>query len=206
MLKAVIIDAGGVLIRSGQRVARQEWERAHHRPPGFLDRIEAEAIGPGWAGGRTEADIRNALLRLAEIPLADLERLLSVLSAHEALNEEVADLLRACRSRYATAVLANAGPGRRSELVTRFGVDSLVDLIVVSAEEGISKPAPELYRLTASRLGVDPDECVFIDDSPANVLGAEQVGMVGIHYRDTTSLIAALQHHVALDTGTETRT
>ena len=71
---------------------------------------------------------------------------------------------------------------------------ALIDLLVVSAEEGVQKPEPAIYERTAERLGVAPHECVFVDDVEANVEGAEQVGMAGVLHRNAVATIAALDN------------
>ncbi|MFT3887963.1 MAG: HAD-IA family hydrolase [Arachnia sp.] len=55
--------------------------------------------------------------------------------------------------------------------------------IVVSGLEGVTKPQPEIFQLACTRLGVDPAEAVFVDDSLPNVEGAAAIGMTGIHFR-----------------------
>lgn len=197
MIRGLIVDAGGVLVRAAPPDARRAWEAARGRPPGFLDQALREAIGPGWAGGRTEAEIEAALARLTGVAENELAELLAVLAAHEQRDEAVVELVTGYRDRCRTAVLSNAGPRRRAELVERFGLDTVVDHIVISAEEGLSKPDPRLYELTAARLGVPARECVFVDDDQDNVDGAARAGMVGIRFEDPASLAVALRRHIA---------
>lgn len=64
--------------------------------------------------------------------------------------------------------------------------------IVVSGEEGCIKPEPTIYQRLLVRYQLDPRQCVFIDDSLANVRGAEAVGLHAIHFRDAPQLTAAL--------------
>ena len=47
---------------------------------------------------------------------------------------------------------------------------------VVSCEEGVCKPEPEIYRLLLSRYGLNPNETLFIDDGARNVATAESLG------------------------------
>jgi 2-haloacid dehalogenase len=49
--------------------------------------------------------------------------------------------------------------------------------IVVSGEERLVKPDPAIYRLLLERNGLEAASCLFIDDNPDNVAGAEAVGM-----------------------------
>lgn len=50
---------------------------------------------------------------------------------------------------------------------------------VVSSEEGILKPDPEIYRRAIARFGVDPAATLFVDDKPANVEAARGLGLNG---------------------------
>jgi putative hydrolase of the HAD superfamily len=68
----------------------------------------------------------------------------------------------------------------------------LFDTAVVSAEVGLHKPQPEIYRLAAERLGVEPAECIFVDDLRENIEGAEAVGMTGVRHRSPPETIAKL--------------
>jgi epoxide hydrolase-like predicted phosphatase len=68
----------------------------------------------------------------------------------------------------------------------------LFDVAVISAEVGLHKPQPEIYRLAAERLGVQPAECIFVDDLRENIEGAEAVGMTGLRHRNTQETIAKL--------------
>jgi epoxide hydrolase-like predicted phosphatase len=69
----------------------------------------------------------------------------------------------------------------------------LFDTVVISAEVGLHKPQPEIYRLAAERLGVEPRACVFVDDLKENCDGAEAVGMTAIRHRSARETIARLE-------------
>jgi putative hydrolase of the HAD superfamily/hydrolase len=69
----------------------------------------------------------------------------------------------------------------------------IFDVRVLSGVEGIRKPEPEIYLLAASRLSVDPEACVFVDDLPSNVEGARAVGMTGVLHRDPALTIPKLE-------------
>jgi epoxide hydrolase-like predicted phosphatase len=68
----------------------------------------------------------------------------------------------------------------------------LFDMVVISAEVHLHKPQPEIYRLAAERLDVDPAECLFVDDLRENCEGAEAVGMTAIRHRSAPETIAKL--------------
>jgi putative hydrolase of the HAD superfamily len=54
---------------------------------------------------------------------------------------------------------------------------SRIDEPVFSCSVGVAKPDPRIYRIAAERLGVEPGDCLFVDDQPGFVEGARTVGM-----------------------------
>jgi 2-haloacid dehalogenase len=67
--------------------------------------------------------------------------------------------------------------------------------VVVSAHERLLKPDAAIYRLFIERYGRQPQRCLFIDDSPANVEGALAVGMNAVRFQDAATLEGELVHH-----------
>jgi putative hydrolase of the HAD superfamily len=72
-------------------------------------------------------------------------------------------------------------------------IRSLFDEVVISAEVGLHKPQPEIYLLAAERLGVGPEDCVFVDDLRENCAGAEAVGMTAVLHRDAVETISRVE-------------
>ena len=79
-------------------------------------------------------------------------------------NTELAAYFRRLRPRYRTALLSNSFVGARREEEARFHFAAMTDLIVYSHEEGLSKPDPRIFERAWQRLGVLPDETIFLDD------------------------------------------
>jgi epoxide hydrolase-like predicted phosphatase len=69
----------------------------------------------------------------------------------------------------------------------------LFDAVVISAEVGLHKPQPEIYLLASKRVGVEPEQCVFVDDLRENCAAAEAVGMTAILHRDVAASVARLE-------------
>lgn len=65
---------------------------------------------------------------------------------------------------------------------------SLLDGMVISSEEHLTKPDPRIFRCLLDRYGLAPDECVFIDDVPANVEAGVALGMKGIVFKGADQL------------------
>jgi len=70
---------------------------------------------------------------------------------------------------------------------------ALFDEILLSGELGVGKPDPRIYLLAADRLGLIPEQCVFVDDLRVNVRGAAQLGMVGVHHTDIAATRTELE-------------
>ena len=64
--------------------------------------------------------------------------------------------------------------------------------IVVSGEERVTKPDPEIFRRLIARYDLDPVRTVFIDDSSRNVAAAAELGFVAIQFTDAAQLRARL--------------
>lgn len=65
--------------------------------------------------------------------------------------------------------------------------------VVVSGRERLVKPDPAIFRLFLDRYGLIAEDCVFIDDSPANVAAARDTGFVAVHFTDPDALAADLR-------------
>ena len=72
-------------------------------------------------------------------------------------------------------------------------LEELFDAIVISGDVGMHKPEPEIFRLGAERIGVPPEDCVFVDDLRENCAGAEAVGMTAILHRGPESTLPELE-------------
>jgi epoxide hydrolase-like predicted phosphatase len=61
----------------------------------------------------------------------------------------------------------------------------LFDAVVISGEVGMRKPEPRIFRHAAQTLGLEPAECVFVDDIQANITAAEEIGFTGVLHTDS---------------------
>jgi putative hydrolase of the HAD superfamily len=183
-LRGVIFDFGGVLIDMRWDVS-EGLERAHGLPRHAL--IETLYRTATWRGiERGQGDLgawRTEAHRLLEEQAGrSLPQLHQAWEAARQLIRPNIGLARRLRPAYRTAILSNADMTLRGRL-RELGVHDLFDTVLSSAEEGLAKPEPEIYRRAATRIGLAPEACVFVDDAEANVRAAEAVGMRGIVYR-----------------------
>jgi epoxide hydrolase-like predicted phosphatase len=71
--------------------------------------------------------------------------------------------------------------------------DELFDGVVISAEEGIRKPARRMYELGAERAGASAESCVYVDDLDFNLTPARELGMATIHHTSAETSIPELE-------------
>lgn len=204
--RGVICDWAGVLtppLTEGIRA----WLHADRIDPDHYQ----EVMRPYFDGSLADANPVHALER-GEIDTGDFERDLAPLLRRvdgQPLRAEglihrmfsrfhpVHDMYEALRrvrgTGTPTALLSNSwGNGYPRE-----HFDSTFDQIVISGEVGMRKPEERIYLHTCERLGLRPQDCVFIDDLERNVRTAEGLGMTGILHTDTASTQRALDRFLA---------
>jgi len=91
-----------------------------------------------------------------------------------------------------TALLSNM-PLTVRQAVERASWLPEFDVRTFSCDVGICKPAPEIYRRCLNDLGCEASEVLFLDDRPANVHGAEAVGMHALLFTSPEQAAAALE-------------
>jgi putative hydrolase of the HAD superfamily len=100
-------------------------------------------------------------------------------------------IIRALRGAgFSTALLSNSWG---CDEYPRSDFPGLFDAVVISGEVGMRKPEPGIFLHAAAALGLEPQECVFIDDIEANVTAAVACGMTGVHHTDAATTAAALE-------------
>jgi putative hydrolase of the HAD superfamily len=71
--------------------------------------------------------------------------------------------------------------------------DELFDGLVISGLEGIRKPSRRMYELGAQRAGVEPSQCVYVDDLDFNLTPAREMGMATVHHTSPETTIPVLE-------------
>ena len=82
---------------------------------------------------------------------------------------------------YRLYVLSNMSP-EFIDFIRRLPVYANFDGEVVSCEENVVKPEPEIFRLLLNRYSLDASECLFIDDRIDNIEASEREGICGFHF------------------------
>lgn len=175
MIKAIIFDFFGVIVGDGfestYRTAGGDPEKDKVFIQDLLDRTNRGSI--------SSEEFRENICEQLGITLEDYQ---NSVSKAEQVNYELLEFIKTLRPKYRTAILSNVNKGGLEKRVAIDTLNKYFDQIIVSGEVGFIKPEPEIYELTARRLGVELSECVFTDDRIGYVEGAVAVGMKGILY------------------------
>jgi putative hydrolase of the HAD superfamily len=106
---------------------------------------------------------------------------------------EILELIQRARSAgIRVALLSNSWGDGEYDPYDGYDLDAMFDAIVISGETGMRKPDPAIYLLAADKLGVRPQECVFADDTAANLPAARALGMATVHFTDANAAIAEI--------------
>lgn len=116
------------------------------------------------------------------------------LSAIE-VNPEAVPTLRLLRARgYRTSLATNTNRKLAEEILGRFGVTELLDVLACADEAGAGKPDPAVLRLAGERLRLGLPECVMVGDSryDEEAASAAPVDFLGYRYGSGLTRIEAL--------------
>ena len=185
-IQAVIFDIGGVLVRIQDRTPSREWERRLGISEGELDEIVCTnpVAQQALVGNATTDQMWAYVGRHLALPPDELAALRADFWRVQEGDTELLAFIQSLRPRYKTATISDAWPGAR-EILREYVNDDTFDVCVFSAEEGVRKPDPEIYRRALSRLDVAPQEAVFCDDRLPNVDGARRIGMHAFQFSNT---------------------
>ena len=102
---------------------------------------------------------------------------------------DVLDILIRLKSFYKIWLLSNTNSRHiKNEVERNYKFPNLVDGAIYSYDVGCRKPEKKIYQLACEAAKEAPESCVFIDDLKDNITGANQVGLHGIHYKNTLEL------------------
>ena len=89
-----------------------------------------------------------------------------------------AELIRALREHGVKMAIASSAPMENIQLIIRgLGIDDCFQAIVWGREVAEGKPSPEVFMLAARKLGVEPRDCIVIEDAVAGVAAAKSAAM-----------------------------
>lgn len=184
MIRALIFDCFGVLY--WDHINRM-YNLVHTDQFGALNDL-IHACDHGFI---SKEDLVGQVADLAGI---SREAVAAVIREKHTRNDELVKRVAELRGQYKTAMLTNMGSETLDTVFNEQECEKLFDAVVVSSEVGLIKPSRDLFEYTLERLGVQPEEAIFIDDRPVNVDGAERLGMRTILFASNAQFERELKH------------
>ena len=195
-MRGLIVDYGGVLTTNvfesmsafceDEGLAPDTIKRVFRDSPDALETVRGLETG-----GLSEDEFGHRLGELIGLPPERhdglVDRMFGYLTEDEAM---VAGVRRARAQGIRTGLISNSMGTDRYDRAT---FPELFDGVVISGEVGMHKPQPEIYRLGCECVGLEPDDCVFVDDLLENCEGAEAVGMTAVLHRGPETTLPRLE-------------
>ena len=179
-MKNIVFDLGGVLFARDKNKSTQEFHE-------FFSFIRSERMPLFWEeydrGASTLGEVTDILARTTGCPREKCERflLLSIdMQEPVAPTERLVGDLKAAG--YRLYVLSNMSR-EFIDFLRKMPVYRCFDGEVISCEEQVVKPEPEIYRRLLDRYSLDPAETLFIDDRPVNLEAARTFGISTFLFR-----------------------
>jgi epoxide hydrolase-like predicted phosphatase len=183
-IKVVFWDLGGVLVRTEDRSKREQWEHRLGMEPRQLDRLifGGEAGRKAALGEFSVEEVWESVRRELDLSQAEAQQLAQDFWQGDDLDEELVAFIRGLRAQFLTGLISNAWLELREMLESHWHIDDAFDDLVISAEVGLLKPDPAIYRLALERLNVEANRAVFVDDFTQNIAAAADIGMHAVHF------------------------
>ena len=107
------------------------------------------------------------------------------------LEPDMIELVRSARTAgIKTALLSNSWG---TSTYPRDLLDEIFDVIVISGEVGLRKPDPAIFKMTAEKIGIAAERCIFVDDHPGHLKSAAEEGMRTVLHRTPAETIPEVE-------------
>lgn len=176
---AVIFDLDGTVIDS-----EGAWGKAFVKVLESLgvktDSDHPEIVGvsvkPNWQALLQKYNIKTTktLDELETLTYVEFEKLITYISLKDGVIEFIEDLKE---NGYDMALATSTNWSIVEKILNQFQMHYLFDVVTTGEEVINPKPSPEIFMVTSDKLGIDPEHCLVIEDSPSGVEAAKEAGM-----------------------------
>ena len=190
----IIFDFGGVLVDWNPRYLYRNYFQNESEMEDFLRTVCIDEWNLEQDSGRSLAEGT----RLLQEKFPEFYSLIQLyydkweVMLHGDIPETVSLLLK-LKEKYKLFGLTNWSAETIPIAYERFSFFKEFDGIVVSGEEKLIKPDKKLYHLLLDRYNLNVEKTIFIDDNIKNIKAAEEIGLIAIHFENSSQLEAKLQ-------------
>ena len=194
-IKAIVFDIGGVLEITPNLGIDEQWEKKLSLKSGELYERLREVWKGGSVGTISLQQVHEDIGRLMKWDEMQVNAYMDDVWKEYlcTLNVELADYFRSLRPKYKTAIISNSFVGAREKEAEHYQFDTICDFIIYSHEVGLSKPDPRIFVLACERLGLQPNEIIFVDDHADIYASAVEMGMHCFEFKDNAQIIAEIE-------------
>jgi len=176
MIKAIIFDCFGVLAEDG-------WLPIKRKYVGDNKKLAEELADLGKQNEYGMVDNESYVVKMADLMGINSDELRTAMG-RRVPNEELFEFIeKELKPKYKIGLMTNANYNVLKDLFEP-GQGEVFDSSVMSFESRLIKPDKRMYDLIADRLGVESNECVYVDDQERYCFAAEDYGMQAIFYKD----------------------
>lgn len=175
MIKAIIFDCFGVLATEAWLPFKAKYFR--NDPKKFEE--ASDLAKQANAGLISHQDFINSAAQLAGISPQEAEQFIS----RNVPNEELFALITQLKKTYKIGFLSNIAGDFLQRMFTKEQL-TLFDQTSLSFETGFVKPDPRAFIEMTTKLGVEPNEAVMVDDQERIITGAREAGLQAILFKD----------------------
>jgi epoxide hydrolase-like predicted phosphatase len=197
MIKAIVFDVGGVLLRTEDASKRRLLENRYGLAPNSVEKLvfDSKSARDSTIGLADTQNIWQEIAEKLDLSPRALQEFMEDFWEGDRLDKTLLEYLKNCRPSYTTALLSNAWTDARQAFANKFGIveKKTVDHIIISAEEGVAKPDERIYQILSEKIGYEYEQILFIDDFLENIQAAENLGMHTIHYQPNMDLINTIE-------------
>jgi glucose-1-phosphatase len=199
MIKALYFDLGGVIVRTDDQRPRTALAVKYGMTYAQMDSFVfgSETAKQASLGLIPESAHWDDVTRRLNATPAETAAIREAFFAGDSIDRDLLAFIDAQRPALKTGVISNAWDGLRAYM-TRENFIAPFDTIVISAEEGIAKPAPRIYQIALERLGVQAPEAIFVDDMPENIAAANALGMHGIQFKTPAQVMTDIKSVISV--------
>lgn len=195
MITTIIFDIGNVL-------ADFTWEE-HYRSFGYSEEVlerlaKATVMNPLWneydRGVMSDEEIVQGFIESDPGIEKEIRETLRDKGSMVVRNDYAIPWIKKLQEKgYRCLYLSNFSESASRDCAAALDFIPCMDGGILSYKEKVIKPMPEIYQLLIDRYELVPEECVFMDDTPRNLEGAEKFGIHTIHFQNQAQAIEELK-------------
>ncbi len=187
-MKAIIFDMDGVIIDSEPLHCKLEREILKELGGKITEKEHNAFIGTTdyhmWSTLKKKFNIEKSIDEIIQIKKERFIKNIHMLNLVDNVEEFMEKLHK---ERYPMGLASSNNRKIVDLIVNRFKLDKYLKVIVSGEDVSQGKPHPEIFLKTAEKLGVEPSDCVVIEDAKNGVIAAKAAGMKCIGFKNSNS-------------------